>query len=189
MGADALKALGEEYLERASAQRFTERPFFIDKLPNNWLHIGMIRLILPRARIIDARRQPLACGFSNFKQHYARGQRFSYDLADIGNYYRDYVTLMRHFDTVLPGYVHRVIHEDLVEYPEVEVRRLLDFLGLPFDPACLTFHENRRAVRTASSEQVRRPITRDGLVKWKLFERWLDPLKDALGPVLQDWRG
>ena len=186
-GPDGLAALGDEYLERASIQRFTDRPFFIDKLPNNWLHIGMIRLILPNAKIIDARRHPLSCGFSNFKQHYARGQRFSYDLADIGSYYRDYVTLMRHFDAVLPGYVHRVIHEELVEDPEREVRRLLDFLGLPFDPACLAFHENPRAVRTASSEQVRRPISRDGLEQWKPFEPWLGPLKEALGPVLQDW--
>ena len=186
--ADELGDLGREYLERASIQRFTDRPFFIDKLPNNWAHVGMIRLILPNARIIDARRHPLACCFSNFKQHYARGQRFSYDLSEIGAYYRDYVTLMRHVDTVLPGYVHRVIHEDLVDDPETEVRRLLEFLGLPFDPACLAFHKNPRAVRTASSEQVRRPISRDGLEQWKKFDRWLDPLKAALGPIVADWR-
>ncbi len=185
--ANRLKALGAEYLERAGIQRFTDRPFFIDKLPNNWAHVGLIRLILPNAKIIDARRHPLACGFSNFKQHYARGQRFSYDLTDIGAYYRDYVTLMRHFDTVLPGYVHRVIHEDLVENPEGEVRRLLDYLELPFEPSCLAFYENPRAVRTASSEQVRRPISREGLEQWKGFDCWLNPLKEALGPVLQDW--
>lgn len=182
-----LAALGEEFLDRASVQRFTDRPFFIDKLPNNWMHVGLIRLILPNAKIIDARRHPLACGFSNFKQHYARGQRFSYDLGEIGAFYRDYVTLMRHFDAVLPGYVHRVIHEDLVDEPENEVRFMLDFLGLPFDPACLTFYDNPRAVRTASSEQVRRPINREGLEQWKPVEPWLGPLKDALGPVLQDW--
>ena len=187
LSADELRALGEEYLERAAVQRFTDRPLFIDKLPNNWAHVGMIRLILPKARIIDARRHPLACCFSNFKQHYARGQRFSYDLAETGAYYRDYVTLMRHIDTVLPGYVHRVIHEDLVDDPEREVRRLLDFLGLPFDQACLAFHQNPRAVRTASSEQVRRPISRAGLEQWKAFEPWLDPLKQALGPVVADW--
>ena len=187
LDAEQLKALGEEYLERASVQRFTDKPLFIDKLPNNWAHVGLIRLILPNARIIDARRHPLACGFSNFKQHYARGQRFSYDLAEIGAYYSDYVTLMRHFDRVLPGYVHRVIHEELVEDPEREVRRLLDYLGLPFDPACLAFHENPRAVRTASSEQVRRPINRDGFDQWKPLESHLEPLKSALGPVLQDW--
>ncbi|MCL6682910.1 tetratricopeptide repeat-containing sulfotransferase family protein [Sphingomonas alba] len=187
IGADELKGLGEEYLDRAAAQRFTDCPFFIDKLPNNWAHVGLIRLILPKARIIDARRHPLDCGYSNFKQHYARGQRFSYDLAEIGAYYSDYVTLMRHFDAVLPGCVHRVIHEELVENPEREVRRLLDFLGLPFDPACLAFHENPRAVRTASSEQVRRPLNRDGFDRWKPLESQLEPLKSALGPVLQDW--
>ncbi|WP_265570428.1 tetratricopeptide repeat-containing sulfotransferase family protein [Sphingomicrobium nitratireducens] len=183
-----LKALGEEYLDRARIQRFTDRPFFIDKLPNNWAHVGFIRLILPNARIIDARRDPMDCCFSNFKQHYARGQRFSYDLADIGAYYRDYVTLMRHFDDVLPGVVHRVIHEDLVEDPETQVRAMLDFLGLSFDPACLAFHENPRAVRTASSEQVRQPITRSGIGRWMPYEPWLDPLKQALGTVLEDWR-
>ncbi len=187
MAPSELAALGEEFLERASVQRFTDRPFFIDKLPNNWMHVGLIRLILPNAKIIDARRHPLACGFSNFKQHYARGQRFSYDLAEIGAYYRDYVMLMQHFDDVIPGAVHRVIHEELVDDPEKEVRRLLDFLSLPFESACLAFYENPRAVRTASSEQVRRPISRDGLEQWKAFEPWLDPLKQALGPLLQDW--
>ncbi|MDQ4086818.1 MAG: sulfotransferase [Pseudomonadota bacterium] len=184
LGADELKALGEEYLERTRVQRKAGRPFFIDKMPNNWLHLGVIRLILPKAKVIDARRHPLACGFSNFKQHFARGQAFSYDLADIGRYYGDYVDLMSHFDAVMPGYVHRVVHERLVEDPEIEVRRLLDFLGLPFDPACLRFHENARAVRTASSEQVRRPISREGLDQWRAFEPWLGPLKQALGPVL-----
>jgi tetratricopeptide (TPR) repeat protein len=182
-----LSALGEEYLDRARVQRFTDRPFFIDKLPNNWAHVGLIRLILPNAKIIDARRHPLACGFSNFKQHYARGQKFSYDLTELGRYYSDYVRLMRHFDGVQPGIVHRVVHERLVDDPEAEVRRLLEFLGLPFDPACLSFHENPRAVRTASSEQVRQPISRTGLEQWKPFEAWLEPLKAALGPVLQDW--
>jgi hypothetical protein len=187
LSSDQLKALGEEYLERASVQRFSDRPLFIDKLPNNWMHVGLIRLILPRARIIDARRHPLACGLSNFRQHYARGQRFSYDLAEIGSYYSDYVTLMRHFDQMVPGYVHRVIHEELVENPEREVRRMLDYLGLPFEPACLAFHENPRAVRTASSEQVRRPINRDGFDQWKPLEEQLEPLKSSLGEVLQDW--
>jgi tetratricopeptide (TPR) repeat protein len=187
LDADSLRSLGEDYLSRARIQRFTDRPLFIDKLPNNWMHVGLIRLILPNAKVIDARRHPLACCFSNFKQHYARGQRFSYDLTDLGHYYRDYVGLMRHFDAALPGYVHRIIHEDLVDDPETEVRRLLDFIGLPFDAACLAFHQNPRAVRTASSEQVRRPISREGLEQWKPFERWLDPLKQALGPVLQEW--
>ncbi|HEX8482772.1 MAG TPA: sulfotransferase [Allosphingosinicella sp.] len=180
-----LAVLGEEYLERTRVQRKTGRPFFIDKMPNNWAHSGFIHLILPNARIIDARRHPLACGFSNFKQHFARGQGFSYDLADLGRYYRAYVRLMSHFDRVLPGRVHRVIHERLVDDPETEVRRLLDHLGLPFDPACLRFHENERAVRTASSEQVRRPINREGIDQWRPFEPWLGPLKAALGPVLE----
>jgi hypothetical protein len=188
MTAKELCDLGQEYLDRASVQRITDRPYFIDKLPNNWAHVGLIRLILPNARIIDARRHPLACCVSNFKQHYARGQRFSYDLAEVGSYYREYVTLMRHFDAVLPGHVLRVIHEDLVNDPETEIRRLLDFLGLPFDRACLSFHENPRAVRTASSEQVRRPISRDGLDQWKLFEPWIGPLKQSLGPIVADWR-
>jgi len=184
LDADALAALGAEYLERTRVQRKTGRPYFIDKMPNNWLHVGLIRLILPGARIVDARRHPLACCFSNFKQHFARGQGFTYDLTELGAYYRGYVTLMAHFDRVLPGQVHRVIHEELIDDPETQVRRLLAFLGLPFDPACLSFHENERAVRTASSEQVRRPINRDGLDQWRPYEPWLGPLKQALGPVL-----
>jgi tetratricopeptide (TPR) repeat protein len=181
-------ALGAEYLERAQIQRVTDRPRFIDKLPNNWAHVGLIRLILPNARIIDARRHPLACGYSNFKQHFARGQGFTYDLADIGTYYRDYLRLMRHVDAVQPGLVHRVIHEELVDDPEGEVRRLLDYLDLPFDAACLDFHQNKRAVRTASSEQVRRPISRDGFDQWRPVEEWLGPLKSALGANLEQWR-
>ncbi|HEX9964057.1 MAG TPA: sulfotransferase [Allosphingosinicella sp.] len=179
-----LLALGEEYLERARIHRKTGKPYFIDKMPNNWAHVGFIHLILPNARIVDARRHPLDCGFSNFRQHYARGQGFSYSLADMGLYYADYVRLMAHFDRVLPGRVHRVIHERLIEHPEAEIRALLDALALPFDPACLSFHENRRAVRTASSEQVRRPINRDGMGQWRPYEAHLGPLKEALGPVL-----
>jgi tetratricopeptide (TPR) repeat protein len=179
-----LRALGEEYLERTRVQRKTDRPHFIDKMPNNWAHVGLIRLILPNARIVDARRHPLACGFSNFKQHFAHGQSFSYDLAEFGRYYRAYVELMDHFDAVDPGAVHRVIHEALVDDPEAEVRRLLDALGLDFDPACLRFYETERAVRTASSEQVRRPISREGVDQWRAYEEWLGPLKEALGPVL-----
>jgi tetratricopeptide (TPR) repeat protein len=179
-----LRALGEEYLERTRVQRREGKPFFIDKMPNNWVHTGLIHLILPNARIVDARRHPLDCGFSNFKQHYARGQGFSYSLADMGRYYADYVRLMAHFDRALPGRVHRVIHERLIDDSEREVRDLLAYLGLEFDPACLSFHENRRAVRTASSEQVRRPLNRDGQDQWRPFEPWLGPLKEALGPVL-----
>jgi len=181
LGAAELAALGEEYLRTTRVQRKTGRPFFIDKMPNNWAHVGLIRLILPNAKIIDARRHPLACCFSNFKQHFARGQGFSYDLAELGHYYRDYVTLMAHFDSVQPGRIHLILNEALIDDPEAEVRRLLDHLGLPFDPACLRFHENERAVRTASSEQVRRPINREGIDRWRAYEPWLGPLKDALG--------
>jgi Tfp pilus assembly protein PilF len=184
MDAAKLAALGAEYLERTRVQRKTGKPFYIDKLPNNWLYTGLIHLILPNARIIDARRHPLDCCFSNFKQHFARGQSFSYSLTDMGRYYADYVRLMAHMDRVLPGRVHRVIHEALLDDPEGETRRLLAHLGVPFEAACLRFHENRRPVRTASSEQVRRPINRDGVGQWQPFEPWLGPLKAALGPVL-----
>ncbi len=179
-----LAELGADYLRRTRIQRKTARPLFVDKLPNNWAHVPFIHLILPRATIIDARRHPLACCFSNFKQHFARGQTFSYDLDDLGRYYADYVRLMRHVDTVLPGRVHRVIYERMVDDTEAEVRRLLAACGLAFEGATLRFHETGRAVRTASSEQVRRPIYREGTEGWQGFEPWLGPLKAALGPVL-----
>ncbi|WP_419320048.1 tetratricopeptide repeat-containing sulfotransferase family protein [Caulobacter sp. ErkDOM-E] len=181
---DALRELGEEYLERTRVQRKTDRPFFIDKMPNNFAHTGLIHLILPNAKIIDARRHPLGCCFSGFKQHFARGQAFSYDLTDIGRYYADYVDLMDHFDTVLPGRVHRVIYEAMIGDPEGQIRALLDHCGLPFEPACLNFHENDRAVRTASSEQVRQPIFKDAVEHWQNFESALGPLKQALGDCL-----
>ncbi len=180
-----IRALGELYLARTRIQRKTGAPFFIDKLPNNFLHVGLIHLMLPNAKIIDARRHPLGCCFSGFKQHFARGQNFTYDLAELGAYYRDYVELLAHFDEVLPGRIHRVLYERMVEDTETEVRRLLDYCGLPFEPACLRFYENERAVRTASSEQVRTPIFRDGIDQWRHYETWLEPLKTALGPVLQ----
>ena len=186
---DDLAALAEGFIERTRIQRKLGRPFFIDKMPNNFHHIGLIHLILPAAKIIDARRHPMGACFSAFKQHFARGQAFSYDLDDLGRYYRDYVELMAHFDQVLPGKIHRVIYEDMVEDTEGEVRRLLDCCGLAFEPGCLRFHENDRAVRTASSEQVRRPIFRDGLDQWRHYEPWLGPLKGALGPVIETWRG
>ncbi|AQA00035.1 hypothetical protein BWQ93_17300 [Sphingopyxis sp. QXT-31] len=182
--ADKLAELGAKYLADTAVQRKSGRPFYIDKLPNNWLYIPLIRLILPNAKIIDARRHPLDCGFSNFRQHYAKGQAFSYGLADMGAYYRDYVRLMAHIDAVQPGTVHRVIHEALLDDPEAEVRAMLAFLGQPFEDACMAFHANVRAVRTASSEQVRRPINRDGVGQWRPYDAWLGPLKDALGPVL-----
>ncbi|HQP21181.1 MAG TPA: sulfotransferase, partial [Phenylobacterium sp.] len=185
LSAEELRALGEEYLERTRGQRKLGRPLFIDKMPNNFAHVGLIRLILPNAKIIDARRHPLGCCFSGFKQHFARGQGFTYDLTDLGRYYADYVALMAHFDAVAPGRVHRVIYERMVADPESETRALLDYCGLPFEDACLRFYENDRAVRTASSEQVRRPIFTDGLDQWRNFEPWLDPLKAALGSVLE----
>jgi tetratricopeptide (TPR) repeat protein len=184
LDAAALEALGRRYLEQTRVQRKSGAPYFIDKMPNNWAHVGLIHLILPNAKIIDARRHPMSCCFSGFKQHFARGQSFTYDLTDIGRYYRDYVTLMAHFDAVLPGRVHRVHYEAMVEDTETEVRRLLAHCGLPFEDACLRFYENERAVRTASSEQVRTPIFRDAVDQWRHYEPWLEPLKEALGPVL-----
>jgi predicted Zn-dependent protease len=181
---ERLRELGEEFLERTRIQRKTAAPLFIDKLPNNWQHVGLIHLMLPNARIVDARRHPLSCGFSVFKQHFARGQNFSFDLEDIGRYYRDYVELMAHFDAVLPGRVHRVHYEAMVADTEHEVRRLLDYCGLPFEDGCLRFHENERAVRTPSAEQVRQPIYTDALEQWRHYEPWLGPLREALGPAL-----
>jgi len=181
---DRLAEMGAAFLRRTAVQRKSGKPFYIDKLPNNWLYVPLIRLILPNAKIIDARRHPLDCCWSNFRQHYAKGQAFSYGLADMGAYYRDYVRLMAHVDAVQPGAVHRVIHEALLADPEREVRAMLAFLGQPFEAACLSFHANARAVRTASSEQVRRPINRDGVDQWRAYDAWLGPLRDALGPVL-----
>lgn len=189
LDADAVRTLGEQYIERTRVHRQTDAPFFIDKMPNNFAHIGLIQLMLPNAKIIDARRHPLACCFSAFKQHFARGQNFSYSLEDLGRYYRDYVELMAHFDAVLPGRVHRVIYETMVDDTEAEVRRLLDYCGLPFEAQCLRFFENERPVRTASSEQVRRPIYREGIDQWRHFDAWLGPLKAALGPVLDAYPG
>ncbi|MFO1186845.1 MAG: sulfotransferase [Alphaproteobacteria bacterium] len=177
--------LGQAYLDATRVQRKTSRPIFIDKMPANWLHVGLIQLILPNAKIVDARRHPLACCFSNFKQHFARGQGVTYSLSDIGYYYRDYMRLMAHFDRVLPGRVHRVFYEHTVSEPEETVRGLLAFCGLEFEEACLRFYENRRAVRTASSEQVRQPIFTEGLDQWRHYEPWLDDLKMSLGDALR----
>ena len=178
-----LREFGETYLRETAIYR-KGAPFFVDKMPNNFRHIGLIHLILPNARIIDARRDPMACCFSGFKQLFGEGQDFTYGLEDVGRYYRDYVELMRHWDDVLPGRVLRVSYEDVVEDLEVQVRRLLDHCGLPFEQACVNFHETERAVRTASSEQVRQPIFQGGLDQWQNFEAYLDPLKVALGPGL-----
>ena len=184
---EELRELGESYLAGTRIHRKLNRTFFIDKMPNNFAHVGLIHLILPNARIIDARRHPLACCFSGFKQHFARGQNFSYDLEDLGRYWRDYAELMAHFDAVLPGRVHRVHYEAMVADTEAQVRQLLDYCGLPFDDACLRFFENARPVRTASSEQVRQPIYRDGVDQWRHFEPWLGPLKVALGSLLESY--
>jgi len=184
LGAAECRALAEQYLEQTRIHRKTTRPFFIDKMPNNFLHLGVIRLLLPRARIIDARRHPMACCFSGFKQNFAQGQRYTYSLEHLGRYYCDYVELMAHFDAVAPGMIHRAIYESMVSDTEGEVRRLLEFCGLPFEPATLRFYENDRAVRTASSQQVRQPIYREGLDQWRNFAPWLEPLRLSLGAVL-----
>lgn len=178
------REFGERYLRDTQAYR-TGKPFFIDKMPNNFRHIGFIHLILPNARIIDARREAMDCCFSNFKQLFAIGQEFTYSLEDIGGYYRAYVELMDHWDRALPGKVLRVQHEDVVADLEGSVRRMLDYLGLEFEPACLEFYKTERSVRTASSEQVRKPISREGMDRWRSFEPWLGPLKTALGPFAQ----
>jgi tetratricopeptide (TPR) repeat protein len=184
LDADARRELGEEYLKRASVQRRTDRPYFVDKLPNNWLFVPFIQLILPNAKIIDARRHPLSCCFSNFRQHFAQGQDFTYDQESLGRYYSDYVRLMAHVDAVLPGRVHRVIYERMVDDTEAEVRALLAYCGLGFEPQALEFYKTERAVRTPSSEQVRRPIYRDATEEWQRYESHLRPMKAALGPVL-----
>ena len=187
MSRTELEELGRQYLERTRIHRKTDKPFFIDKMPNNFLHIGLIQVSLPNARIIDARRHPLACCFSNFKQYFARGQSFSYSLKDVGHFYRDYVDLMDHYDAVLPARIHRVIYESLVNDTEGEVRSVLEYCGLPFEEGCLRFFENKRPVRTASSEQVRQPIYQSGVEQWRHYDAFLAPLRDALGSALEDY--
>jgi hypothetical protein len=179
-----LKALGEEYLERARSSRKLGRPFFTDKMPNNFQHLGLICAILPNARIIAVRRHPLACCFSMYKQLFPQAWGPFYDLSDLGRYYRDFLEVTAHFDSVQPGRIHHVVYEDLVRDPETEIRSMLDYCALPFEEACLRFYESERPVSTASSEQVRRPIYNDALEQWRHYEKWLDPLKTALGPAL-----
>ncbi len=188
-GPEALTALGQDYLARTRIQRKTDRPRFIDKMPNNFAYAGLIHLMLPNAIIIDARRHPLATCFSAWKQHFARGQSFTYDLVELGDYYADYVRLMAHFDHVLPGRVLRVDHEALVGDTEGEVRRMLAHCGLEFEAGCLEFHRNQRPVRTASSEQVRQPITTAGLDHWRHYEPWLGDLKATLAAIVQQDSG
>ena len=185
--ADA-RRLGETYLADTRVYRGSGRPFFIDKMPNNFRHIGLIHLMLPNARIIDARREPMACCFSNLKQLFAHGQEFTYGPEDIARYYRTYLELMRHWDEALPGRVLRVQHEDVVDDLEGSVRRILDYCGLPFEQACVEFHQARRSVRTPSSEQVRQPIFRESLDQWKHYAPWLEPLKAALSDAAFDYR-
>ncbi|HEY1415006.1 MAG TPA: sulfotransferase [Caulobacteraceae bacterium] len=185
----ACKALGDEYLRRTKWRRHSGRPHFVDKRPQNFQHLGFIRLALPNARIVDVRRNPLDNGVSIFRQHFAAGFNSAFDLGHIGRFYADYVDLMAHFDAVQPGAVHRLIYEDLVADTEGEVRRLLAYLRLPFDPACLSFFENRRAIDTPSAEQVRQPVYDRSIGVWRRFEPWVGPLKDALGPALETWRG
>jgi hypothetical protein len=185
MTTEERQAAGDEYLRRSAVQRRTDRPFFVDKLPNNWMFVPFIQMVLPNAKIIDARRHPLACCMSNFRQHFARGQDFTYDLVDLGRYYSDYVRLMAHMDKVMPGRVHRVIYERMIDDTEGEVRALLEYCGLDFEPGCLEFYNTERAVRTPSAQQVRRPIYKDAADEWRQYEAHLAPLKDALGPVLE----
>ena len=182
------RRLGEKYLADTRIYRAAGRPRFIDKMPNNFRHVGLIHLMLPNARIIDARREPMACCFGNLKQLFAQGQEFTYSVDDIARYYRTYLELMRHWDRVLPGRVLRVHHEDVVDDLEGSVRRLLAFCGLEFHPACLEFHKTERSVRTASSEQVRQPIYREGLEQWRHYEPWLQPLRAALGDAVDRYR-
>jgi tetratricopeptide (TPR) repeat protein len=184
---EQLLRLGEKYLSDTRIYR-TGKPYFIDKMPNNFRHVGLIHLMLPNAKIIDARREPMACCFSNLKQLFASGQEFTYSTLDIARYYRTYLELMQHWDEVLPGRVLRIRHEDVVDDLGGNVRRILDFCGLEFEPACVEFYKTERSVRTASSEQVRQPIFREGLDQWKHYEPWLGELKDALGDALVRYR-
>jgi predicted Zn-dependent protease len=186
LAAARVEELGRRYLADTRAYRSSGRRFFIDKNPNNFRHIGLLHLILPNARIIDARREPMACCFSNLKQLFATGQEFTYSVADIARYYRTYLELMEHWSSALPGRILRVHHEDVVDDVEGCVRRMLSFCGLPFEPACVEFHRTARAVLTPSSEQVRQPIFREGLDQWRHYETWLAPLRVALGDAL--WR-
>jgi len=188
LGPQDFRKFGERFMADTRIYRQTQRPFFIDKLPDNFRDIGLIRLMLPNAKIIDARREPMACCFGNLKQLFSGGQEFSYSIADIAHYYRHYLDLMRHWNEALPEWILTVQHEDVVENLEGQVRRILDFCGLRFEPACLEFHKTERNVRTASSEQVRQPISREGIEQWRNYERWLGPLKDGLGDALATYR-
>jgi len=187
LDADLARTLAEHYLALTGARRITRKPFFTDKALSNWYQGGLIHLILPNAKIVDTRRHPLDCSWSCFKSHFPKGQPFSHRLNEIGRHYSDYVALMTHFDRVLPGRIHRVVYESLIADPEGEVRRLFEYLELPFEPQCLSFHENPRRARTLSAEQVRLPLYKSGVGQWNAYEPWLGPLKAALGPVLKTY--
>jgi tetratricopeptide (TPR) repeat protein len=189
MDCSQFRALGERYLETTRFRRTPGCSFFTDKMPYNFLHVGLIHLILPNAKIIDVRRHPLGCCFSNFSMNFKFGPLFGYRLSELGQAYVNYVELLAHFDAMLPGRIHRVFYEDLVQNPETEIRRLLDYIGVVFEPACLKFHENTRAMDSVSSEQVRRPISTDAVDTWRDYELWLGPLKTALGSVLDAYPG
>jgi tetratricopeptide (TPR) repeat protein len=182
------KEFGKRYLEISSRSRRTARPYLTDKYPGNWMFVGLIHCMLPNAKIIDVRRNPMDCCFANYFRYYGSAADHSFSQSGMGRYYADYVEAMRHFDAVLPGRVHRLIHDDLVDDLEGEVRRLLDYIGVPFEESCLTFFETDRAVHTPSSEQVREPINRKGFGRWRSYEPWLSELKEGLGQVLENWR-
>jgi tetratricopeptide (TPR) repeat protein len=183
-----LATLGNRYIALTKRYRLTDRPFFTDKNPANWQYTGLIHSMLPNAKIIDVRRNPMDCCFANYCQHFEAGAHFTYNQRELGRYYADYVQTMRRFDEVAPGRVHRLIHDDLVDNFEQEVRRLLEYVGVPFEESCLRFHETQRAIHTPSSEQVRQPINRSGFGRWRNYEPWLGELKDALGSTSVDWR-
>lgn len=187
LDADQRREAGHDYLRRSAVQRRTGRPYFVDKMPNNWFFAPFIHFILPNAKIVDARRHPLSCCFSNFRQHFARGQDFTYNFNDLGRYYSAYVKLMAHMDRAIPGRVHRVIYERMVDDTEAEIRALLTYCGLEFEPQVLEFYKTERAVRTPSAEQVRRPIYREATAEWQPYDKFLEPLRRALGPVLDEY--
>ena len=177
---DEFKKMGEAYIQNTLDQRVTDKPYFIDKMPNNFVHIGLINLILPNAKIIDARRNPMDCCFSCYKQLFGSGQGFTYSQNRIGNYYLDYLKIMEHWDKVLPGKVHRVLYENMIEDTEKQIRQLLKYCDLEFEESCLNFYKTKRTVRTPSSEQVRQPIYKKGIGQWNNFEPWLGDLKKTL---------
>ena len=188
LGEGDFRSFAERYLETSGRSRRTDRPFLTDKYPGNWHYVGLIHCMFPNAKIIDVRRNPMDCCFANYTRHYGNGVNYSYSQSEMGHHYCDYVATMRHFDAVLPGRVHRLIHDDLVEDFEGEVRRMLGYIGVEFQESCLRFFETNRPVHTPSSEQVREPINRKGFGRWRNYEPWLGELKQSLGEVLNDWR-